>query len=126
MDLISLGPGTGATDLLHPAAGLELWGEVWGPRFWGESRGVGTRLLAPCPVITQLFRFQNKKLEKARKKKEEKKEAMLEKSLFQGGSGAAGWLESPPALAAHGEVGASWSSVSQGSSCLMPVPASLS
>ncbi|KFP54152.1 Coiled-coil domain-containing protein 137, partial [Cathartes aura] len=27
--------------------------------------------------------FQNKKLEKARKKKEEKKEAMLEKSLFQ-------------------------------------------
>lgn len=58
-------------------------------------------------AIMQLFRFQNKKLEKARKKKEEKKEAMLEKSLFQGGSGAAGWLERHPAPAAWGEVGVS-------------------
>ncbi|KFZ56356.1 Coiled-coil domain-containing protein 137, partial [Antrostomus carolinensis] len=40
---------------------------------------VGSR----APAITQLLRFQNKKLEKAQKKKEEKKEAMLEKSLFQ-------------------------------------------
>lgn len=37
-----------------------------------------------------LFRFQKRKLEKARKKREEKKEAMLEKSLFQGGNGVGG------------------------------------
>lgn len=43
--------------------------------------------------MTQLFRFQNKKLEKARKKKEEKKEAMLEKSRFQGGAAAVGALQ---------------------------------
>ncbi|KFP31419.1 Coiled-coil domain-containing protein 137, partial [Colius striatus] len=41
----------------------------------------------PCqrqgtPMLS-LLQFQNKKLEKARKKREEKKEAMLEKSLFQ-------------------------------------------
>ncbi|KFP82349.1 Coiled-coil domain-containing protein 137, partial [Acanthisitta chloris] len=34
-------------------------------------------------AVMWLFRFQKKKLEKARKKKEEKKEAMLEKNLFK-------------------------------------------
>lgn len=55
------------------------------------SHGVGAHLFlvrSQVLAIMQLFRFQNKKLEKARKKKEEKKEAMLEKSLFQGGSGS--------------------------------------
>lgn len=59
-------------------------------------------------AITQLFRFQRKKLEKARKKKEEKKEAMLEKSQFQGGSGRVEWLEPASAPTACGEVGVSW------------------
>ncbi|KFM10378.1 Coiled-coil domain-containing protein 137, partial [Aptenodytes forsteri] len=52
-----------------------------GARSWPEQGcpGPGRRARASPAAL----RFQNKKLEKARKKKEEKKEAMLEKSLFQ-------------------------------------------
>lgn len=49
---------------------------------------MGWKLSSSVWVVRQLFRFQNKKLDKLRKKKEEKKEALLEKSLFQGGNGA--------------------------------------
>ncbi|KFQ98669.1 Coiled-coil domain-containing protein 137, partial [Nipponia nippon] len=66
---------------LEAAGSCTVGPQVLGGILWGRNSlaPVRSRALA----VTQLFRFQNKKLEKARKKKEEKKEAMLEKSLFQ-------------------------------------------
>lgn len=78
--------GSRATGPPHPPGGKA----VGFGGFWGE----GTRSLLPihsrASAVTWLFRFQKRKLEKARKKKEEKKEAMLEKSLFRGRDGAGG------------------------------------
>lgn len=102
--------GNRATSLLHPPGGKAVGFE--------GSRGVGTHSLFPIRsralAITWLFRFQKKKLEKARKKKEEKKEAMLEKSLFQGGDGAGGAEVTPSPGGQHVAGWGSWSGASRG------------
>ncbi|KFP61074.1 Coiled-coil domain-containing protein 137, partial [Cariama cristata] len=64
------------------AGGTQSWPEQGCPGPGPGAHGTAVQL---DPAVGHLDppRFQNKKLEKARKKKEEKKEAMLEKSLFQ-------------------------------------------
>lgn len=61
-----------------------------------------------------LFRFQKRKLEKARKKREEKKEAMLEKSLFQGGNGVGGAEVTPSPGGSTWRGWGSWAGHSKG------------
>ncbi|KFU93510.1 Coiled-coil domain-containing protein 137, partial [Chaetura pelagica] len=70
------------------AAGGARGGARRGRAPWSlpRSRGAagGSRILQGGILLPRVMsQFQNKKLEKARKKKEEKKEAMLEKSLLQ-------------------------------------------
>ncbi|KFO76334.1 Coiled-coil domain-containing protein 137, partial [Cuculus canorus] len=64
------------------AGGMWTWPEQGDPRPRRRSTAGGSWILW-WGILLPLVMFQNKKLEKARKKKEEKKEAMLEKTLFQ-------------------------------------------